>query len=46
MWSVAKMVLVEAVKDGKGGVKVERPFYIYNEDGGYNEEMLQIYGEG
>jgi tRNA1Val (adenine37-N6)-methyltransferase len=46
MLSVAKMVLVEAVKDGKGGVKVERPFYIYNEDGGYNEEMLQIYGEG
>lgn len=42
--SVAKMVLVEAVKGGKGGVKVERPLYIYNEQGGHSEEMIQIYG--
>jgi tRNA1Val (adenine37-N6)-methyltransferase len=46
MSSVAKMVLVEALKGGKGGVKVERPFYIYNEHGGYSEEMIQIYGGG
>ncbi|HUO77938.1 MAG TPA: tRNA1(Val) (adenine(37)-N6)-methyltransferase [Thermodesulfovibrionales bacterium] len=44
MWSVAKMVLVEAVKSGKGGVKVERPLYIYNEHGGHSEEMIRIYG--
>jgi tRNA1Val (adenine37-N6)-methyltransferase len=44
--SVAKMMLVEAVKGGRGGVKIERPFYIYNEHGGHSEEMLQIYGEG
>ena len=41
--SVAKMVLVEAVKRGRPGVRVERPFYIYGEDGGYSEEMGQIY---
>lgn len=44
VWSVAKMMLVEAVKGGKGGVKVERPLYIYNEHGGHSEEMIQIYG--
>ena len=44
--SAAKMVLVEAVKGGKGGVKVERPLYIYNEQGGHSEEMIQIYGGG
>lgn len=41
--SVAKMVLVEAVKGGRPGLRVERPFYIYGEDGSYSEEMGQIY---
>lgn len=44
MLSVAKMVLVEAVKGGKGGVKVERPLYMYNEHGGHSDEMVQVYG--
>ena len=43
--SEAKMVLVEAVKGGRGGLKVERPFYIYNENGGYSDEMYEVYGE-
>jgi len=42
MWSAAKMVLVEAVKGGKGGVKVERPLYVYDEHGGHSDEMVQI----
>jgi tRNA1Val (adenine37-N6)-methyltransferase len=41
--SEAKMVLVEAVKGGKPGLRVDRPFYIYGDDGGYSEEMEQIY---
>jgi tRNA1Val (adenine37-N6)-methyltransferase len=41
--SEAKMVLVEAVKGGRPGVRVERPFSIYGDDGGYSEEMGQIY---
>jgi len=41
--SEAKMVLVEAVKGGRPGLRVEPPFYIYGEDGSYSEEMGQIY---
>lgn len=43
--SEAKMVLVEAVNGGRGGLKVERPFYIYSENGGYSDEMREVYGE-
>lgn len=39
----AKMVLVEAVKDGHAGLKVERPFFIYTRQGGYTDEMQRIY---
>jgi tRNA1Val (adenine37-N6)-methyltransferase len=43
--SEAKMVLLEAVKGGRTGLKVERPLYIYEEGGGYTEEMKRVYGE-
>jgi tRNA1Val (adenine37-N6)-methyltransferase len=42
--SEAKMVLVEAVKGGRTGLKVENPLFLYNGDGSYTEEMLEIYG--
>jgi len=42
--SEAKMVLIEAVKEGKTGLKVKRPLYLYNEDGNYTAEVRQIYG--
>jgi tRNA1Val (adenine37-N6)-methyltransferase len=42
--SEAKMVLVEAVKGGRTGLKVENPLFLYNEDGSYTEEMREIYG--
>jgi len=42
--SEAKMALVEAVKGGRTGLKVENPLFLYNEDGSYTEEMLEIYG--
>ena len=41
----AKMVLIEAVKGGRAGLKTERPFFIYNEDGSYTDEMREIYKE-
>lgn len=41
----AKMVLIEAVKGGHPGLKTERPFFIYNEDGSYTDEMRNIYNE-
>jgi tRNA1Val (adenine37-N6)-methyltransferase len=39
----AKMVLIEAVKGGRSGLKVEKPAYIYNEDGSYTDEMKAVY---
>jgi tRNA1Val (adenine37-N6)-methyltransferase len=41
--SEAKMVLVEAVKGGRPGLRVDRPFYIYGDDGSYSAEMEHIY---
>jgi len=41
--SEAKMILLEAVRGGRAGLKVEAPFYIYREDGGYTEGMERIY---
>lgn len=40
----AKMALVEAVKQGRGGLKVERPLVVYGEDGLYTDEIAGIYG--
>jgi tRNA1Val (adenine37-N6)-methyltransferase len=42
----AKMVLIEAVKGGRPGLKIEKPFFIYNEDGSYMDEMRDIYVVG
>ncbi len=41
--SGAKMVLAEAVKDGAAGMKVDGPLFIYDERGGYSDEMRGIY---
>jgi tRNA1Val (adenine37-N6)-methyltransferase len=41
--SEAKMVLVEAVKGGKPGIKIEKPLIIYNEDKSYTDEMKKLY---
>lgn len=43
--SEAKMVLIEAVKGGGTGLKIEKPLFIYNEDGSYTDEMRDIYNE-
>ena len=37
------MILLEAVKGGRGGLKVEKPFYIYIDNGSYTDEMNKIY---
>lgn len=41
--SEAKMVLLEATKGGKGGMKIDKPLFIYNEDGSYTNEVMEIY---
>jgi tRNA1Val (adenine37-N6)-methyltransferase len=40
----ASMLLIEAVKGGRTGMKIERPLIIYNADGSYTDEMLEYYG--
>ncbi len=41
--SVSKIVLVEAVKDGRAGLKVEKPLILYNKNGSYTEEVKAMY---
>jgi tRNA1Val (adenine37-N6)-methyltransferase len=41
--SEAKMILLEAVKKGKGGMKVDKPLFIYKENGSYTDELRKIY---
>lgn len=39
------LVLVEGRRDGKSGMRTLPTLYLYNEDGSYTKEMLDIYGE-
>jgi chaperonin GroEL len=44
--SEAKMVLLEAVRNGRPGLKVERPLFVYENDGEYTAEVRRICGLG
>ncbi|MGX0911949.1 tRNA1(Val) (adenine(37)-N6)-methyltransferase [Staphylococcus caprae] len=39
----AQTIVVEGRKGGKQGLEIRKPFYIYNEDGTYSDEMKGIY---
>lgn len=39
----ANMVLIEALRDGKPDVRILPPLIVYNEDGQYSPEIMQIY---
>ena len=39
----AKLVLIKAVKNGGDFLQVEKPLYIYKNNGEYSEEILEIY---
>lgn len=39
----AKLVLIKAVKNGGDFLKVEKPLYIYKNNGEYSDEILDIY---
>jgi len=41
----SKMVLIKAVKGGGEFIKIEKPLFIYNEDGTYTDEIMNIYKE-
>lgn len=40
----SKIMLVEAVKEGRPGMKIEKPLYIYDRNGAYTDEVRTIYG--
>lgn len=42
----SKIVMIEAVKEARPGVKIERPLFIYNTDGSYTAEVSAMYGDG
>ncbi len=41
----ANLILIKAVKNAKSFLKVEKPLIIYEENGSYTEEILNIYKE-
>lgn len=42
----ANTLLIEGIKDGKPGLKVLPPLYVYNDDGEYSDEVRQLlYGK-
>ena len=41
----SKIVLIEAVKDGRAGSKVEKPLFLYEKSGEYTAEVKEMYGK-
>ncbi len=39
------MVLIEGLRSGRPGMRVEPPLIVYDKDGQYTEEALRMYGE-
>lgn len=42
--AVSKIVLIEAVKEGRAGIKIEKPLFIYGKNGQYTAEVNEMYG--
>lgn len=40
-----KLVLIKAVKNANTFLKVEKPLFVYDEDGNYTKEILKIYNK-
>ena len=40
-----KLVLIKAVKNAKPFLKVDKPLFVYDEEGNYTEEILKIYNK-
>ena len=41
----ANLVLIKAVKNAKSFLKIDKPLYVYNQDGKYTDEILEIYNK-
>ena len=44
--SESNLFMLEAVKNGKVGLKLESPLYVHNSDGSYKDEILKMFNEG
>ena len=40
------IVLVEGQRDGGSFLKWEKPLFVYNDEGGFTEDINKIYGRG
>lgn len=38
------LILIKAIKASKPELKIEGPLYVYNDDGSYTKQLLEIYG--
>ena len=45
MGKEANILLIEAIKNGKNGLKVLPPLYTHNEDGSYTDEVRKMFGD-
>lgn len=43
--SQANLVLLKAIKNGKAFLKINKPLYVYEEDGKYSKDILEIYNK-
>ena len=42
---ISDLVLIECVLNGKSGLKMEQPLFVYNDKGEYTEEVSKMFGE-
>ena len=42
---VSDLVLIECVLNGKSGLKMEQPLFVYDDKGEYTEEVIKMFGE-
>lgn len=42
---VSDLVLIECVLNGKSGLKMEQPLFVYDDKGEYTEEVSKLFGE-
>ena len=39
------LLLIEGVKNAKPFLKIDKPLYIYDDNGNYSDEIYKIYGK-
>lgn len=39
------LILVKGIKNARPFLKIDKPIYVYNEDGEYTDEILKIYNK-